>query len=81
MRNTNINETVANEVNQMELGFAARRARAMSSARTRRQRRAQRAHWWFQQMRRVVDRARDWQAAPPARHEQAYLTLAGRRNF
>jgi hypothetical protein len=62
----------------MEMGFAARRARRAAEA-SNRQRRAQRAQWWFQQMRRVVDRTLDWQA-PPARPEQGYLTLAGRRN-
>jgi hypothetical protein len=31
-------------------------------------------------MRRVVDHARDWQPDPPARPEQVYLTLAGRRS-
>lgn len=91
MRNTieNENETVAAAVavtvnvpvNQMELGFAGRRARARTAAaRNQRQRRMQRAQWWFAQMRRVVDRARDWPPTPPARHEQVYLTLAGRRN-
>jgi hypothetical protein len=42
----------------------------------RRQRRPGRAQWWFQQMRAVVDRALDWQPAPPPRPEQIYLTLA-----
>jgi hypothetical protein len=77
----NINVTEVDGVNQMELGFAGRRAGRRSEAHHRRQRRAQRAHWWFQQMRRVVDRARDWQSAPPARPEQVYLSLVGRRNW
>ena len=75
MRNMNINEIEENAVNQLELGFAARRSRGLA-----RHHRAQRANWWFTQMRRVVDRAVAWQTAPPVRPEQVYLTLAGRRN-
>jgi hypothetical protein len=37
------------------------------------QRRLSRANWWFQQMREVVDKAVDWQPAPPARPEQIYF--------
>ena len=37
---------------------------------------AARARWWFEQMHRVVDRACDWQPAPPARPDQSYLALA-----
>ena len=81
MRNTNENGMEACEVSQMELGIAGRRAGGRSAAWNRRERRAQRAQWWFGQMRRVVDRARAWQSSPPARPEQVYLTLAGRRNW
>jgi len=42
----------------------------------RRHRRMVRARWWFEQMRQVVDRAWDWEPAPPARPEQVSLTLA-----
>ena len=45
----------------------------------RRHQRQNRARWWFNQMRVVVDRALDWQHAPPPRAEQIYLTLAGGR--
>jgi hypothetical protein len=38
------------------------------------QRRLSRANWWFQQMREVVDKAVDWQPAPPARPEQIYFS-------
>jgi len=38
--------------------------------------RRNRARWWFQQMRVIVDRAWDWSSAPQARPEQIYLTLA-----
>jgi hypothetical protein len=81
MRNTNAIEAHPdNPVHQLELGFAGKRAGEPAWL-TRRQRRTQRAQWWFRQMRRVVDRAMDWQTAPPARPEQAYLTLARRRNW
>jgi hypothetical protein len=38
--------------------------------------RRRRAQWWFAQMRRVVDHALDWRAAPAPRPEQTYLYLA-----
>jgi len=41
-----------------------------------RQRRLARARWWFAQMRQVVDRAWDWQAASPAPTEQRGATLS-----
>ncbi len=61
---------------QMELTLAApaptfRRA-------LRRQRRLPSAHWWFDQMRKAVDEAIDWQPAPSGRRpEQANLLLMG----
>ncbi len=70
----NLNEIEDNAANQMELDIAGRRSRGIV-----RQRRAQRANWWFTQMRRVVDRAVAW-PAPPARHEQVHMALAGDRN-
>ena len=45
----------------------------------RRQRRQNRARWWFRQMRAVVDLALDWQPEPRPRPEQIYLTLAASR--
>jgi hypothetical protein len=41
----------------------------------RRQRRLPSATWWFDQMRRAVDDAIDWQPVPPARAEQTHLLL------
>jgi len=38
-----------------------------------RQRRRTRAHWWFEQMRQVVDRAFDWQPTPEPRPRQTWL--------
>ena len=43
------------------------------------QQRRNRARWWFNQMRQVVDSALDWKAAPPARPEQTFFGLAGGR--
>jgi hypothetical protein len=71
----NMNEIEDCQVNQLELGFSRRWARLVV-----RQRRAQRAQWWFTQMRRVVDRAVAWPSIPPAPPEQVYMSLAGRRN-
>jgi hypothetical protein len=55
---------------QMELGLG--RARICGSVR-RHERRQTRAQWWFDRMRRVVDRATDWRPAPPARPEQVWF--------
>src|SRR5439155_22221893 len=38
-------------------------------------RRMARAQWWFAQMRQVVDRAWDWESAPPARIQQVCVSL------
>ncbi|MDQ6632074.1 MAG: hypothetical protein M3Y82_10015 [Verrucomicrobiota bacterium] len=46
---------------------------------TPKQRRLSRSQWWFRQMRKVVDCAFDWSAAPSARPAQIYLTLSPRR--
>jgi len=48
------------------------KTRACSSI-NRRQRRQHRANWWFDRMRDVVDKALDWQPAPPARPEQTWF--------
>ena len=31
------------------------------------------SRWWFERMRQIVDRAFDWQPAPPPRPEQIWL--------
>ena len=56
---------------QMEISFSG--ARVCPSV-NRRQRRLTRAHWWFDRMRQVVDRAFDWHPAPPARPEQLWFS-------
>lgn len=71
----NRNEIEESAVSQLELGFAGRRSRGWV-----RQHRAQRAQWWFSQMRRVVDRTVAWPSTTPGRPEQVSLTLAERRN-
>jgi hypothetical protein len=53
---------------QMELGFEGGRAPAVNRAGRRGW-----ANWWFARMRQVVDRARDWRPAPPARPEQMWF--------
>jgi hypothetical protein len=55
---------------QIEMSFGNGRG---ASKMTRRQRRLSRAHWWFQRMRQVVDRATDWRPAPVAPPEQIWL--------
>ena len=37
------------------------------------------SRWWFQRMRQIVDRAFDWQPAPPARPEQTWFPGTRRR--
>ncbi len=59
---------------QMELSLATPAPTFRRSLR--RQRRLPGAHWWFDQMRKAVDEAMDWQPAPPARPEQTRLLLA-----
>ncbi len=54
----------------MELGLAgANRCPRV----VRRERRLNRANWWFDQMRQVVDRAFDWPATPRFQPEQTWL--------
>ena len=56
---------------QLEMSFSnGRGCRTVS----RRQRRLNRAQWWFQRMRQVVERATDWQPAPPPRPEQIWFS-------
>jgi hypothetical protein len=59
-----------NTKEQMELGLAGAN-RCPRAAR--RERRLNRAHWWFDQMRQVVDRAIDWEPAPRFQPEQIWL--------
>jgi hypothetical protein len=59
----------------MELGFVNGHRLNVG---TRRQRRLDRAAWWFNQMRRAVDHALDWQCAPDAPPEQTWLPATRR---
>ncbi len=53
---------------QMELSLETKQLRA---ARARGSKVAPNTRrWWFDRMREIVDRARDWQPAPPPRPEQ-----------
>ncbi len=56
---------------QMELSLAGKRNLCPRVAR--RDQRRNRASWWFGQMRRVVERAIDWEPAPRFRPEQIYF--------
>ncbi len=56
---------------QLELGLAtANRCPRV----VQRERRQNRAHWWFGQMRQVVDRAFEWEPTPRVQSEQILLT-------
>jgi hypothetical protein len=55
---------------QLELEIGQIRASRPAAIR---QRRRNRAHWWFDQMRQVVDRAFDWQPAPEPPARQIWL--------
>jgi hypothetical protein len=56
-----------NTIDQLELGFKG-------AAIPRRQKKINRARWWFAQMRRAVDNALEWQPEPPVRPEQTWFT-------
>jgi hypothetical protein len=60
---------------QLELGFNGIQPRASVA---RRESRVARASWWFAQMREVVGRAMDWQAAGQPRPEQIWIPGANR---
>ena len=56
---------------------------ALTSApgrRLRRQRRAVRAHWWFERMRRIVDAAVECRPIPPRPPKQIALPVVPDRN-
>lgn len=58
---------------QLELSLTAGR---QTQYPPRRQNRQSRAAWWFGQMRRVVNNAMDWDAAPEPRPEQSWLEIS-----
>ena len=45
-----------------------------------RKQRLNRANWWFDQMRQVVDRAFEWDPAPRFQPDQIWLTEAQKQN-
>lgn len=61
---------------QLELSLAAGQQTQLAP---RREGRPSRAAWWFGQMRRVVNSAMDWNAAPEPRPEQSWLEISHRR--
>ena len=60
---------------QIELGFQQNEKKPCRIVRTRR---SPGAHWWFDQMHAVVDRAFEWSRTAQARPEQIYITFGGR---
>ncbi len=54
---------------ELELAGANRCPRTVQ-----RERRLNRANWWFSQMRQVVDRALDWEPAPRCQTQPVLLT-------
>jgi hypothetical protein len=60
---------------QLEIPFEAQTQCRPFPARQRRQR----AKWWFNRMRQVVDSAFDWKMVPQAPAEQIYFPLENRR--
>jgi hypothetical protein len=44
-----------------------------------RQPKQNRAQWWFRRMRQIVDRATDWQSAPPPRPVQIWFAATENR--
>ena len=61
---------------QLELSLAANRSTQIPP---RRESRQSRAAWWFDQMRRVVNNAMDWDTVPEPRPEQSWLEISHRR--
>ncbi|HZV36268.1 MAG TPA: hypothetical protein VFB72_16950 [Verrucomicrobiae bacterium] len=60
---------------ELELAGANRCPRVMQ-----REQRMNRANWWFNQMRRLVDQAFEWEPAPRFRPEQILLSETTQRN-
>ena len=56
---------------QLELSLGNPRAAQLS--RVNRHRSTCPSRWWFERMRQIVDRAFDWQPAPPPRPEQTWF--------
>jgi hypothetical protein len=70
------NMTMTNATdNQLELGFGGVQPRPNVA---RREGRIARAGWWFSQMRDIVGRAMDWEAAGEPRPEQIWIPGANR---
>jgi hypothetical protein len=56
---------------QLELSLGSARATLMARPNHRPSKFTSR--WWFERMRQIVDRAFDWQPAPPPRPEQIWF--------
>ena len=71
-----MNETMKRN-QQIEMTLPAPGSKKYPRA-SRKRERKQKAQWWFNQMRMVVDAAFDWKSAPPAHPEQTSMALSGR---
>jgi hypothetical protein len=56
---------------QLQLGLPSAPPCASPAAR---RRRLNRANWWFERMRQIVDRACDWPPAPETRPKQSWFS-------
>ena len=63
---------------QLELGINGTRSQMNGAAYPLAQGRRARADWWFTQMRNIVSRAMDWEAAGTPRPEQIWIPGAHR---
>ena len=73
--NTSLNSRDADGgliTDQLNLTIATR---PINRRRTRRKVAQARAAFWFDQMRKAVNAARDWRPAPPPRPQQTYINL------
>ena len=68
---------IMNDQQQMELGFSGTNRCPRVAFR---ERRHNRANWWFNQMRQVVERAVDWEPTPRFQPDQAWLPAAQEQN-
>jgi hypothetical protein len=60
-------------MNTTQLELSLGKQRIQPSLRVNHRRSAFSSRWWFERMRQVVDRAFDWQPAPPPRPEQIWF--------
>jgi len=72
------NERVNMNNEQLELGINGNKLRMSGTGYPAMRNRRTRADWWFAQMRKIVGRAMDWEAAGQPRPEQIWIPGAHR---